>query len=41
MHAADQFDAFHALHTNKSIQTEDISARFGAARLRNLLRYRR
>jgi ParB family chromosome partitioning protein len=29
MHPADQFDAFHALHTEKGMSAEDIAARFG------------
>jgi ParB family chromosome partitioning protein len=29
MHPADQFDAFHTLHTEKGASAEDIAARFG------------
>ena len=29
MHPADQFEAFHALHTEKGASAEDIAARFG------------
>lgn len=29
MHPADQFEAFHALHTEKGMSDEDIGARFG------------
>lgn len=29
MHPADQFEAFHALHTEKGLSAEDIAARFG------------
>jgi ParB family transcriptional regulator, chromosome partitioning protein len=29
MHPADQFEAFHALHTGKGMSAEDIAARFG------------
>ena len=29
MHPADQFEAFHALHTEKGMSAEDIAARFG------------
>ena len=31
MHPADQFDAFHALHTEKGMAADDIAARFGVS----------